>query len=93
MSVSAQAFRDALAAWASGVTIVALGGLLLPALVKDGYSDKFALGLVTGSGRIGLLFPPSIPVKPIPRLAPTSLISTYPRKLIPEINTTISQIL
>jgi len=47
---------------ASGVTIVALGGLLLPALVKDGYSDKFALGLVTGSGCIGLLFPPSIPV-------------------------------
>jgi len=41
---------------------VALGGLLLPALVKDGYSDKFALGLVTGSGCIGLLFPPSIPV-------------------------------
>ena len=47
---------------ASGVTIVALGGLLFPALVKDGYSEKFSLGLVTGSGCIGLLFPPSIPV-------------------------------
>ena len=47
---------------ASGVTIVALGGLLLPALLKDGYSEKFSLGLVTGSGCIGLLFPPSIPV-------------------------------
>jgi len=45
-----------------GSTIVALGGLLFPALVKDGYSEKFSLGLVTGSGCIGLLFPPSIPV-------------------------------
>jgi len=47
---------------ASGVTIVALGGLLFPALIKDGYSDRFSLGLVTSSGSIGLLFPPSIPV-------------------------------
>lgn len=47
---------------ASGVTIVAIGGLLLPALVKDGYSEKFSLGMVTSSGSIGLLFPPSIPV-------------------------------
>ena len=47
---------------ASGVTIVALGGLLLPALIKDGYSERFSLGLVTSSGSIGLLFPPSIPV-------------------------------
>ncbi len=47
---------------ASGVTIVAVGGLLLPALMKDGYSEKFSLGMVTSSGSIGLLFPPSIPV-------------------------------
>jgi len=47
---------------ASGVTIVALGGLLFPALLRDGYSDRFSLGLVTSSGSIGLLFPPSIPV-------------------------------
>jgi C4-dicarboxylate transporter, DctM subunit len=47
---------------ASGVTIVALGGLLLPALLRDGYSNRFSLGLVTSSGSIGLLFPPSIPV-------------------------------
>jgi len=47
---------------ASGVTIVALGGLLFPALLRDGYSDRFSLGLVTASGSIGLLFPPSIPV-------------------------------
>lgn len=47
---------------ASGVTIVALGGLLLPTLLKDQYSERFSLGLVTCSGSLGLLFPPSIPV-------------------------------
>jgi tripartite ATP-independent transporter DctM subunit len=47
---------------ASGVTIIALGGLLLPALHKDGYSDRFSLGLLTISGSLGLLFPPSLPL-------------------------------
>lgn len=45
---------------ASGVTIIAMGGLLLPALLKEGYSSKFSLGLVTASGSLGLLFPPSL---------------------------------
>jgi C4-dicarboxylate transporter DctM subunit len=47
---------------ASGVTIVALGALLLPALVRSGYSEKFALGLVTTSGSLGLLLVPSVPL-------------------------------
>ena len=47
---------------ASGVTILALGGLLLPSLVKSGYSKRFAMGLLIASGSIGLLFPPSLPV-------------------------------
>ena len=47
---------------ASGVTIVAVGGLLLPALVKAGYPRRFSLGLVTTSGSLGLLFPPSLPL-------------------------------
>ena len=47
---------------ASGVTIVALGALLYPALIRDGYSDKFSMGLVTTSGSLGLLFPPSLPL-------------------------------
>lgn len=47
---------------ASGITIVALGALLLPALIKDGYQEKFSLGLVTTSGSLGLLLPPSIPL-------------------------------
>ncbi len=47
---------------ASGVTIFALGGLLLPALLKDGYDEKFSMGLITSSGSLGLLFPPSLPL-------------------------------
>lgn len=47
---------------ASGVTIVALGGLLLPALLKDGYREKAALGLVTSGGNMGVLFVPSLPL-------------------------------
>lgn len=47
---------------ASGVTIVALGGLLLPALLAEGYEEKYSLGLVTSSGSFGLLFPPSLPI-------------------------------
>ena len=47
---------------ASGVTIVALGGLLLPMLVSSGYSERFSLGLVTTSGSLGLLLVPSVPL-------------------------------
>jgi len=46
----------------SGVTILALGGLLFPALLKDGYRDRFSLGLLTASGSLGLLFPPAMPL-------------------------------
>jgi tripartite ATP-independent transporter DctM subunit len=47
---------------ASGVTILALGGLLMPVLLAARYSEKDALGLLTGSGSIGLLFPPCLPI-------------------------------
>ncbi len=47
---------------ASGVTIVALGGLLYYILVNGGYGKVFSVGLLTASGSIGLLFPPSLPV-------------------------------
>jgi tripartite ATP-independent transporter DctM subunit len=47
---------------ASGVTIIALGGLLFPMLVDEGYPEEFSHGLVTSSGSIGLLFPPSLPI-------------------------------
>ncbi|MGD8702905.1 MAG: TRAP transporter large permease subunit [Desulfosarcina sp.] len=47
---------------ASGVTIVALGSILYPVMRNNGYGDKFSLGLLTTSGSLGLLFPPSLPV-------------------------------
>lgn len=47
---------------ASGVTILALGGIIFPALVSEKYPEGFSLGLVTASGSLGLLFPPSLPV-------------------------------
>jgi tripartite ATP-independent transporter DctM subunit len=46
----------------SGVTIIAVGGLLLPALKTRGYSDKFAVGLVTTGGSLGLLLPYALPL-------------------------------
>ena len=47
---------------ASGVTIIALGGILYPILLEKGYSERFSLGLLVTGGSIGLLFPPSLPV-------------------------------
>jgi C4-dicarboxylate transporter DctM subunit len=47
---------------ASGVTIIALGALLFPALQQAGYPEKFSLGLVTSAGSLGLLFAPSLPL-------------------------------
>lgn len=46
----------------SGVTILALGGLFMPILIKEGYSKLFSLGLITVAGSLGLLFPPSLPL-------------------------------
>ena len=46
----------------SGVTILVLGGLLLPALLAEGYRERFSIGLLTASGSLGLLFPLSLPL-------------------------------
>jgi tripartite ATP-independent transporter DctM subunit len=46
----------------SGITVIAIGGLVLPMLLADGYPPGFSLGLVTAAGSLGLLFPPSLPV-------------------------------
>ena len=59
VSLIACAFFTALTG-ASGVTIVALGALIYPALKQAGYGDRFSTGLITSSGSLGLLFPPSI---------------------------------
>ena len=47
---------------ASGMTIVAIGAFLYPALTRAGYPQSYSLGLVTSSGSLGLLFPPSLPL-------------------------------
>lgn len=47
---------------ATGITIIALGGLLFPALISERYEENFSLGLMTSSGSLGLLFPPSLPI-------------------------------
>jgi C4-dicarboxylate transporter, DctM subunit len=47
---------------ASGVTIIALGGVLMPALVRQGYPERFSIGLIAGTGSVGLLFPPALPL-------------------------------
>ncbi|MDJ0986919.1 MAG: TRAP transporter large permease subunit [Desulfobacterales bacterium] len=47
---------------ATGLTIIALGGILLPAMTRARYPENFSLGLLTTSGTLGLLFPPSLPL-------------------------------
>ena len=47
---------------ASGVTIIAMGALLYPAIAAAGYRERFNLGLITTSGSLGLLFAPSLPL-------------------------------
>jgi len=67
----------------SGVTILALGGLLVPLLIKEGYSKSFSIGLITISGAIGLLFPPSLPVIIYGVTAGISIKSIFLAGLIP----------
>ena len=61
VSLAACAFFTAFTG-ASGVTIIALGALLYPALAQAGYKENFNLGLVTSAGSLGLLFAPSLPL-------------------------------
>jgi tripartite ATP-independent transporter DctM subunit len=67
----------------SGVTIVAIGGLLYPALRKQGYSDSFSLGLVTTGGSLGLLLPPSLPILVYSLVAGIDFNKTFKAGLIP----------
>tara|TARA_A100001388_G_scaffold119319_1_gene88257 strand:- start:490 stop:2274 length:1785 start_codon:yes stop_codon:yes gene_type:complete len=67
----------------SGVTILALGGLFLPLLIKEGYTKPFSLGLVTVAGSLGLLFPPSLPLILYALTAGISVKSVFLAGLIP----------
>ena len=68
---------------ASGMTIVALGGLLYPALKRDRYPEHFSLGLLTTCGSLGLLFPPSIPLIIFGIVADTSVDKLFVAGIAP----------
>lgn len=68
---------------ASGVTIVALGGILYPILLRESYPEEFSLGLVTASGSIGLLFPPSLAVILYGIIAKVSIDQLFITGIIP----------
>jgi C4-dicarboxylate transporter DctM subunit len=70
---------------ASGVTIIALGGLIFPALLKQGYPQRFSLGLMTTSGSLGLLFPPSLPIILYSIVAGVSIDKLFVAGLVPGI--------
>jgi tripartite ATP-independent transporter DctM subunit len=70
---------------ASGVTIIALGGLLLPALLSERYPERFTLGLLTMSGSLGLLFPPSLPIILYAYVAAVSVDQLFVAGLLPGI--------
>jgi C4-dicarboxylate transporter DctM subunit len=70
---------------ASGVTILALGGLLLPSLLEERYPEGFSVGLVTASGSLGLLFPPSLPVILYGVVAGTAIDDLFIGGLLPGI--------
>ncbi len=68
---------------ASGVTIIALGGLLFPILIKEKYPEKFSLGLLTASGDLGMLFPPSLPIIVYGLVSGVSIYKLYIAGFIP----------
>jgi len=70
---------------ASGVTIIALGGLLFPILNQQNYPERFSLGLLTSSGSLGLLFPPSLPMILYAHTGQTSLDQLFLAGVIPGI--------
>ncbi|PCJ83398.1 MAG: C4-dicarboxylate ABC transporter [Thiotrichaceae bacterium] len=68
---------------ASGVTILALGGLLYPILKNEGYPQNFSLGLLTTSGSLGLLFPPSLAIIIYSIVAKVSIEDMFYAGLVP----------
>lgn len=68
---------------ATGITIIALGGLLFPALISEKYDPDFSLGLMTASGSLGLHFPPSLPIILYGFVSGTNIESLFMAGLIP----------
>ena len=70
---------------ASGVTILALGGLLLPVLLQSKYRERFSVGLLTATGSIGILFPPSLPVILYAVVAHVPILDLFKAGIVPGI--------
>lgn len=68
---------------ASGITILALGGLLLPLLRRSGAGENFSMGLLTTGGSLGLLFPPSLPVILYGLVAQVPIQTLFAAALVP----------
>lgn len=68
---------------ASGVTIIAMGSLLYPALMQEKYPEKYSLGAITTSGSLGLLFPPAIPLILYGIIAKTSIDKLFAAGVLP----------
>ena len=69
----------------SGVTILALGAILYPILIHDGYSKQFSLGIITTAGSLGLLFPPSLPAIIYSVTAGINPLELFKQALIPAV--------
>jgi tripartite ATP-independent transporter DctM subunit len=82
VAIAASAFFTTLTG-GSGVTIVAIGGLLYPALRKQKYPDDFSLGLVTTGGSLGLLLPPSLPILIYALVAGVDFAKAFKAALLP----------
>lgn len=68
---------------ASGVTIIAIGGLVYPLLLKEGYKERFSMGLLTTGGSLGLLFPPSLPLILYALMAQVSVDQLFLAGIVP----------
>ncbi|HYX36671.1 MAG TPA: TRAP transporter large permease [Oligoflexus sp.] len=68
---------------ASGVTIIALGGILYPMMLEKGYSERFTLGLLITGGCVGLLFPPSLPMILYGVVAQTDINTLFAAAFVP----------
>jgi C4-dicarboxylate transporter DctM subunit len=69
----------------SGLTILSLGGLLVPMLIKTRYPENFSIGLLTSSGSLGLLFPTSIPAILYCVYSQTPLDRLFTGAILPEL--------
>jgi C4-dicarboxylate transporter DctM subunit len=67
----------------SPATVIAVGSIMIPALVKDGYDERFSTGLITSSGTLGILIPPSIPMVLFSLVGGTSVGDMFLAGIVP----------